>query len=76
MVDASVPVENNHQTPTAIGPQQEDPLRAATARATLAVAAAALVMVTAAAVAVAAGAHHMALVEEPVAAAIAGAEAT
>jgi hypothetical protein len=76
-VDATAPAENNHKTPTALGPQLEDPPRAATATA---VATAALV---AAAEAAAAAAHHMALAEELVAlaeelvaVAIAEAEAT
>jgi hypothetical protein len=61
MVDATAPAENNHQTQTALGPQLEDPPRAATAWAALAVAAVALVAATAAAEAAAVGAHHMAL---------------
>jgi hypothetical protein len=75
-VDATAPVKNNHQTPTALGPQLEDPPRVVTARAAPAVAAAALVVATVAAEAAAAGAHHMELAEELVMAAIAGAEAT
>jgi hypothetical protein len=71
-VDITAPAVNLHQTPTALGPQLEDPPRAATARAASAVAAAALVATTTAAV----GAHHMALAEELVAVAIAEAEAT
>jgi hypothetical protein len=75
MVDATAPADNNHQTPTALGPQLEDPPRVTTSRAAPAVAAAVLVAVTAAAGAVAVGAHHMALAEEPAVAAIAGAQA-
>jgi hypothetical protein len=76
MVDATAPVENNPQTPTALEPQLEDPPRAATARTVPAVAATALVEVTVAAGAAAAGAHRMALAEELVVVATAGAEAT
>jgi hexokinase len=68
--DATLSAENNSQTPTALGPQLEDPPRAATARA------ATLVAVIAAAVVASAGAHHTVLAEELVAAMIAEAEAT
>jgi hypothetical protein len=71
MVNTTASAENNSQTPTALGPQLKDPPKAATARAASAVAAAALVAARAAEV----GAHHMALAEKLVAAAIAGAEA-
>jgi hypothetical protein len=54
-------MENNSQTPTARGPQLEDPARAATAKAAPVVAAVPLVVATAAAVVAAAEAHHMAL---------------
>jgi hypothetical protein len=64
-VDATVSMENNSQTPTALGPLLEDPPRAATTRAA-----------TAAATTAATEAHHMALAEELVAAVIAEAEAT
>jgi hypothetical protein len=47
MVDATAPTENNHQTPTALGPQLEDPPRAAIAKVAPTVSAAALVAVTA-----------------------------
>jgi hypothetical protein len=76
MVDTTAPAENNHQNPTALGPQLEDPPRVATARAAPAVAAAVLVMVMPTTGAAAVGAHHMALAEEPVVAVIAGAKAT
>jgi hypothetical protein len=74
--DVTTPLENNHQTSTALGPQLEDPPRVATARPASAVAAAALVAVMAAVGEAAARAHHLALAEEPVAVAIVGAEAT
>jgi hypothetical protein len=64
-VDATAPAKNNHRTPTTLGPQLEDPPRAATVRAAPAAAGAAAV-----------GAHHMALAEELVAAVIAEVEAT
>jgi hypothetical protein len=76
MVDATTPMENNHQTPTALGHQLEDPPRVAAARAAPAVAAVVLDAVTATAEATAGEAHHMAQAEERVAAAITGAEAT
>jgi hypothetical protein len=76
MVDATAPVENNHTTPTALGPQLEDPPKAATARAVPAVAAAALVAAMAVTGVAAAGAHHTELAEEPVAAVIVEDEAT
>jgi hypothetical protein len=56
-----VSMENNSQTPTARGPQLEDPARAATAKAAPVVAAVPLVVATAAAVVAVAEAHHMAL---------------
>jgi hypothetical protein len=67
MADATAAMGNNHQTPTALGPQLEDPPKLATARAVTAVA----VVVVAAA-----KAHHTTLAEELAAATIAGAEAT
>jgi acyl-coenzyme A synthetase/AMP-(fatty) acid ligase len=73
MVDATAPMENNHTTPTALGPQLEDPPMAATA---WAVAAAVLVVAMVAVGATAAGAHRTVLAEELVAATIAEAEAT
>jgi hypothetical protein len=76
MADATAPVENNHTTPTALGPQLEDPPRVATAWATPAVAAAALVAAMAMTGATTAGDHHTALAEEMVAATIMEAEAT
>jgi hypothetical protein len=75
-VDATAPTENYQRTPTALGPQLEDPPNAATARAALTVAAAVLVTMTAAAEAAVVGDHHMALAEELVAAAIVEVEAT
>jgi hypothetical protein len=63
--DATLSAENNSQTPTALGPQLEDPPRAATARAA-----------TLVAVVASAGAHHTVLAEELVAVVIAEAEAT
>jgi hypothetical protein len=74
MVDATAPVENNHTTPTALGPQLEDPPKAATVRAAPAEAATTLVVVMAGAAA--AGAHHTAPAEELAAAAITEVEAT
>jgi hypothetical protein len=74
MVDVTAPEENNHRTPTAPGHQLEDPPRAATVRATPAEAVAVLVPTTAGAAA--AGAHHMVLAGEQVAAVIAEADAT
>jgi hypothetical protein len=76
MVDVTTPVENNHTTPTAQGPQLEDPPRMATVRVVSVVAVATLVAVTAVAEAAAAAARHTAQVEELVAAAITEAEAT
>jgi hypothetical protein len=71
MVDTTAPVENNHTTPTALGPQLEDPPRAATVLAAQAEAVVALVATMAAA-----GAHHTVLAEELVAVEIAEAKAT
>jgi hypothetical protein len=75
-VDATAPTENNHITPTALGPQLEDPSKAATARAAPAVVVAALVTMMVAAEATAAAARQTAWVEELVAVVIAEAEAT
>jgi hypothetical protein len=75
MVDVTAPVERNHTTPTALGPQLEDPPRAATVRAAPAAAAVALVAAMAAAGAATARAHRTVLAEELVAVAIAEAEA-
>jgi hypothetical protein len=76
--EATVSTENTSQTPTAVGPQLEDPCRAATAKAVPAtvVAAPEVVVEAAVAVAAAAEAHLTVLAEELVAAAIAEAEAT
>jgi hypothetical protein len=71
--DATVLEENYHRTPTALGHQLVDLLRAATAPAALVVVAVQQLMVMLAA---AAGAPHMGLEEEPVAKVIAEAEAT
>jgi hypothetical protein len=76
MVDTTALVENNHRTPTALGPQLEDPPKAAIAWAAPAAAEAALVAATAAVEVVALVAHHMALVEELATAVVAEAEAT
>jgi hypothetical protein len=75
-VDATAPVENNHQTPTALGSQLEDPPRETTARAVPTEAAAVLVEATAVAVEAVVASHHMVLAEELVAAANVEAEAT
>jgi hypothetical protein len=75
-VDTTVFVENNNQTSTALGPQLEDPPRAATARAALVVATPPLVAVTAVVVAAVMGAHHTALAEELVEVTIVETEAT
>jgi hypothetical protein len=69
--EATVSVENTSQIPTALGPQLENPRRAAIANVTLAVVAMAVV-----AVAVAVEVHLTAPSEELVAAAIAETEAT
>jgi hypothetical protein len=76
MVDATPPEENNHTTPIMPRHQPEDLLRAATVRAVLAEATMASAAVTVAAEAAAAGAHHIMLAGELVAATIAEAEAT
>jgi hypothetical protein len=76
MVDATAPEENNHRIPIVSGHQLQDLLRAATVLVAPAEAAVALVPATPAAEAAAAGAPHMVLAGELVAAAIAGAEAT
>jgi hypothetical protein len=76
ITDATVLEENYHRTPTALGHQLVDLLRAATAPAALVVVTAQRLMVMLAAEAAAAGAPHTGLEEEPVAEAIAEAEAT
>jgi hypothetical protein len=78
MTEATVSVQNTSHTPTALGPQLEDPRKAATARATPAATAAALEVVVVASVAAVAAteAHPTAPIEEQVAAAIVEAEAT
>jgi hypothetical protein len=75
-MDATVLEENYHRTPTALGHQLVDLLRAATAPVALVVVAARRLMVMLAAEAAAAGAPHTGLEGEPVAEAIAEAEAT
>jgi hypothetical protein len=77
-VEATVPVQNTNHIPTALGPQLEDPRRAATARATSVVVTATLEVVVAAVVAVvaAAEAHITMPTKELVAATITEAEAT
>jgi hypothetical protein len=74
--DAIVPEETYHRTPTALGHQLVDLLRAATAPAVLVVVAAQRLMVMLAAEVATAGAPHTGLEGEPVAEAIAEAEAT
>jgi hypothetical protein len=75
-MDATVLEENYHRTPTALGHQLVDLLRAATAPAMLVVVVAQRLLVMLAAEAVAAGAPHTGLEGETVAEAIAEAEAT
>jgi hypothetical protein len=77
MANATVSVENTSQTPTALGPQLEDPPRVTTATVTPVVAAAVLevVAVMVAVVEAAAEAHPIVLAEDLVAVAIAEAEA-
>jgi hypothetical protein len=74
----AVSAGNTSQTPTALGPQLEDPRRTATSKAVPATVVVAPEVVTAAAVVVAAavGVHLMASVEELVEAATAEVEAT
>jgi hypothetical protein len=74
--DAAVLEENYHRTPTALGHQLVDLLRAATAPAALAAVAPWWLMVTPAGEAAAAGAPHTELAGELVEEAIAEAEAT
>jgi hypothetical protein len=74
MADATAPVGNNNQIPTALGPQLEDPPKPATAKVAPTPTAVELVAVMVAAAA-SAEAHHMALAEELVAAVITEAEA-
>jgi hypothetical protein len=74
--DATVLEENYHRTPTALGHQLVDPLRAVTAPVALAAVAPWWLMATPAAEAAAAGAPHTGLEGEPVAEAITEAEAT
>jgi hypothetical protein len=76
MVDITAPEENNHRIPTVSGHQLEDLLRAVTVTVAPAEGAAPLVTATLAVEAAAAGAPHTGLVGEPVAGAIAEAEAT
>jgi hypothetical protein len=71
LMDVIVLEENSRRTPTVLGHQLEDPLRAVTVRAAPAVVAALLITVM-----LAAEAPHMGLAGDPVAEAIAEAEAT
>jgi hypothetical protein len=75
-MDATAPEENYHRTPTVLGHQLVDLLRAATVPTVPVVAATLLLTVMLAAEAVATGAPHAGLAGEPVAEAIAEAEAT
>jgi hypothetical protein len=75
-MDATTLEENYRRTPTVLGHQLVDLLRAATVPAASAVTAALLLMVMLVAEAVAAEAPHMGLAGEPLAEAIAEAEAT
>jgi hypothetical protein len=75
-MNATVLKENYHRTPTALGHQLVDLLKASTAPAALVVVAVRWLMVMLAAEAAAAGAPHTGLEGEPVAEAIAEAEAT
>jgi hypothetical protein len=75
-MDATVLEENYRKTPTVLGHQLVDLLRAATVSAALVVVAVRRLMVMLAAEAVAAGAPHMGLAGELVAEVIAEAEAT
>jgi hypothetical protein len=76
IMDATVLEENSPGTPTVPGHQPEDLLRVVTVLVAPVVVAALLVMVMLAAEAAASGAPHTGLEEEPVAEAIAEAEAT
>jgi hypothetical protein len=76
VMDATVLEENSHRTPTVLGHQLEDLLRAITVPVAPAVVAALLVMVMLGAEAAATGAPHTGLAREPAAEAIAEAEAT
>jgi hypothetical protein len=75
-MDATVLEENYRRTPTVLGHQPVDLLRAATVSAALAVVVALWLMATLAAKAAAVGAPHMGLAEELVAEAIVEVEAT
>jgi hypothetical protein len=75
-MDATVLEENYHRTPTALGHPLVDPLKVVTAPVALAVVAPWWLMATPAVEAAAAGAPHTGLEGEPVAEAIAEAEAT
>jgi hypothetical protein len=74
--DVTVLEENYHKTPTALGHQLVDPLRAVTAPVAMAAVTPWWLMVTLAAEEAAAGAPHTGLEGEPGVEAIAGAEAT
>jgi hypothetical protein len=75
-MDATVLEESSHRTPTVLGHQSEDLLRAVRVPVVLEVVAALLVMVMLVAEAAAAGAPHTGLVGEPVAGAIVEVEVT
>jgi hypothetical protein len=76
ITDATALEENYHRTPTVLGHQLVDLLRAATVPAALLVVAALLLMVMLAAEAATAGAPHTGLAGEPVAEEITEVEAT
>jgi hypothetical protein len=76
ITDATALEENYHRTPTVLGHQLVDLLRAATVPAALLGVAALLLMVMLAAEAATAGAPHMGLAGEPVAEEITEVEAT
>jgi hypothetical protein len=75
-MDATILEENSHITPNVLGHQLEDPLREVTVLAAPVVVAVLLIMVMLVAEAAVVGAPHMGLAGEPVAEAIAEAEAT
>jgi hypothetical protein len=75
-MDATILEENSHRTPTVLGHQLEDLLRAVTVLVAPTVVAALLVMVMLVAEVAVAGSPHTGLAGEPAAEAIAEAEAT
>jgi hypothetical protein len=76
VMDATVLEENSHRTPTVLGHQLDNLLRAVTVSTVTVVVAVLLIMVMLVAEAAAAGAPHKGLAGEPVAEATAEAEAT